>query len=364
MRAWTRPFLGVVIGALGCTSSGKQSSSSSQTSKAVAEALTSGVAFDNGKLKSGALPAATATNVMVEAASQTLSLQPNGSTLMSLVVDNPDESSDPVAATLIQFENSSSHVEVPRSKVDAGSSDGGSSSGANGKVHLDSTLTLGSDVCKGFCNTTFDVKMFMAVQLNSGKISQHGTRTFTLDCKKDGDAAKCDKDAGTKKGAAGKASTVADAGKRDASVDNSLGEMLAAAYTAFDLAVCGCGTTDQTNPYCDAAPFPKTAVECVKTQVNDNSSMACISAKVSCDVRAINALTSTCKSCGCADPNQMLGAALTGETGASCGFTLPGIDTCKLNLGDAGVKDAGAAKDAGLPGVTDAAAKDAGPCAK
>lgn len=353
MRAWTWPFLGAVIGTLGCSSSGKQSASPSQSSKAVAEALTTGVAFDHGLLKKGQLPAATATGVNVQPASEKLILQPSTGAIMALDVDNPDEATDPVKATLIQFEDNSSHVEVARGKADAGTSDAGA--GAAGKVHLEESFKLGTDVCKDFCNKTFDVKMFMAVMLNSGKISQHATRTFTLDCTQDGNAANCDKpsDAGTK-GTAGKPSPKVDAGKRDGAVDlNSPEERLGAAYAGFDKAVCGCSTLpDKASTYCGDAPVPLSVVDCIKARVQANKSMACVMGKVNCDVAAINALATTCASCSCnSNPNQMLGAALAAESGTGCKFAIPGIDTCMLSLGDAGVKDAGT-KDAG--------AKDAG----
>jgi hypothetical protein len=99
-----------------------------------------------------------------------------------------------------------------------------------------------------------------------------------------------------------------------------------------------------------------TEVACIKTQVNMNSTAACVASKVACDVAAINSLANTCKSCGCTNPNQMLGAALAAETCLGHAFTLPGIKTCMLNLGDAGMKMPADA------GSSDAGAKDAGQC--
>jgi hypothetical protein len=359
MRAWNWLFCGFAIATLSCSSSDKKSAAPPQTTKAVAEALTTSVDFDNGKVKDGELPAATAKSVMLAESSEALTLQPSESATMLLDVDNPDEAKDPVAATLIQFEDSTSHVEIPRSKADAGMRDAGSSTTASGTVHLDNKFKLGAEVCKDFCNKTFDVKMFMAVLLGSGKVSQHSTRSFTLDCTKDGDSARCDKDAGIKKGTAGKPSTTkVDAGKRDSGgIDNSVGEMLAAAYAGLNAAICSCAPTDKTNVYCDAAPFSMTEVACIKAQVNMNSSMACVSSKVTCDVAAINSLANTCKACGCTNPNQMLGAALAAETCSSHAFTIPGIKSCMLNLGDAGMK-----MPAADAGSGDGGAKDAGQC--
>jgi hypothetical protein len=189
--------------------------------------------------------------------------------------------------------------------------------------------------------------MFMAVKLNSGKISQHATLSLSLDCTNDGDAKKCDKasDAGTKK------VTAKDAGKKDGAMDNTQGAMLALAYNLFDRAVCDCNMTHAADGYCTTAPYKKEKIDCIEQAVNAVSDKGNVRSKVACDVKAITQATQACTaSCSTNCTTQKVGDALRSEgSNAGCTLTIPALDACFAGglLGDAGTKDAGAKTDAG-----------------
>jgi hypothetical protein len=323
------------LGLLACTGSGKTTNpAGSAVSKAVAEALTTGIAFEHGLLKQGAIPDPTATKVDLTPDTETLMLKPGGGELMSLEVDNPDEATDAVQALLVQFEADDRHIEVPRGTPDAGTPSG--DAGANGRVTLEGSFTVDPGVCKNLCNQTTQVKMFLAAMLHKGGVSKHQMRSFELDCRDDGDATKCPKaaDTGSKSdaGKTGAAGSAADAGTAKA------GATLQAGYLTFDRAVCGCSTAaDKTMTFCAVAPFSSAATACVQTTIDDPKNSASLPI-ASCYDRVIRALATSCKS-GCTCDVAMLNAQLASMCGA-----LPALDACGLGSGaaDGGAVDAGA----------------------
>jgi hypothetical protein len=181
--------IGIAIVALSCTSSGKQASDSGP-SQSLAEALSTGVKFDRGLFKKGPLPNpdSAAQKVKLTAEAATLGLKPGNSSIMSLDVDDPDDSTNPVQATLVQFEDSDSHVQV-RLPSNARKGDGGT--GQNGVLHIENGFTVSKDICKNLCNRHLSSRLFIAVMLENGNVSQHAERDLDLDCTKDGDAKKC-----------------------------------------------------------------------------------------------------------------------------------------------------------------------------
>jgi hypothetical protein len=351
MKALVRLGLASAILVLGCSSSGKTATPQyDNSSKAVAQALTTGLEVDNGKLKSGSLPATTADNVSVMSDSDTVTLKPSGTAIMSLSVDNPDESKDPVTAMLMQFQDTDQHFEVPRDKGDGGLDQ-------NGKVMLMSMFKVDTAICKDFCNKSFEVTLQMAVKLDSGKISQHAEQSFTLDCTKDGDKNKCGEiDAGKPSGTGGKTSTKPDAGKpADAGTINDDAEKLAQQVVMFNLAVCGCNGGMRAS-YCDPMGYSMSDVKCLTTAARKAlDATTHKNTRVTCDIMAVSNYVTMCQSSCTTCTYQGLGDALRMSTTSACRMMpeIPGLDACMLKLGDAGMP-----KDAG--GTADAGAKDSG----
>ncbi len=340
VRTWLAPLgtAAILTAGASCTSSGKQAAT--PTGKAVAEALTTGANFPDGLIKKGAIPAADADKVSLAQNDPPIKLKPGDSVIMSLDADNPDEDSDPVDATLIQFEDSDSHIEVPRASGDGGSGDAGPSDtdagSQTGVARLKTRLDLDGSTCDNLCNQEFTIRMFQAVLLKSGKVSKKLNRDFTLDCTEHGDSSKCEKsssksDAGTstKTDSGSSNGKGGSSGGGDASV-NSYGGLLSGAYTAFDLAACGCGSAADMagGAYCANAPFSSSTVTCIKDGINA-ANASDVSTAASCQTQAINQAAATCMSgCGACTAADLMSAV------ADCG-TLPEVDSC-LGAADAG----------------------------
>ncbi|MFI5309211.1 MAG: IPT/TIG domain-containing protein, partial [Polyangiales bacterium] len=198
-----------LVVATGCGTSSNAAQDKSGA-KSLGEALTTGVMFDHGVVKSGAIPkadpAAQKVHLLAEAAA--FAFAPGQSSLMPLDVDNPDQDKNAVMSTLMQFDGSSSHVEVPAkaSQTDAGVDQ-------QGVLHLELGFTVSSDICKDLCNRRLASRLLFAVALGDGAVSEHVNRDVELDCTMDGDPKKCSPTGAVKgAGATRDAATSADAG--------------------------------------------------------------------------------------------------------------------------------------------------------
>src|SRR5262245_50235577 len=102
----------VVVACAACTDSPDRERASTRENS-LAEALTSGMRFDGGKLKNGRLPKADSGKVKLALDDGPLKLAPAESELMALDVENPDEDDNAVVATLMQFEDAEQYIAVP-----------------------------------------------------------------------------------------------------------------------------------------------------------------------------------------------------------------------------------------------------------
>jgi hypothetical protein len=340
LATWLCATLALGAGIASCSDSGKKEATSSEkTSMAVAEALTSGAKFDGGLIKSGLIPKATAEDVDITQDDPPLELAPGDSALMSLNVENPEQDDDPVVATLIQFDGSDDHVEVGVGDADGGVADGGV---ADASGSIETSFQLDGDVCKSFCNKKFAVKMFQAVKLHGGGVSEKIERSFNLDCTLDGDPDLCPKDdKGDKGGDDG--DDTGDDGDDEPSKPTARSATLTSAMAAFNRASCvDCDGKSQA--YCPTAPFPKDTVDCVAKQIDDNGDDATVRGWASCvasglaGVNGTGGAALTCKqSCG----DDACSASAFATAAEACN-ALPddvqsGIDACMV------VPDAGAA---------------------
>jgi hypothetical protein len=260
--------------------SGDDGASAGEDSRAVAEALTDGIAFDRGLLRSGEIPKPSADTVRLSQDEDVLRLAPGGTALMTLAVDNPEED-DPVESALIQFEDADDHIEVP-----AGGGDAGAEEDA-----LSLSFELGDDLCDAFCNRLFTIRMIQAVKLVSGGISRHLVRTLELDCRQHGDADLCEsddeeRDAGSGSGGAGGGGSGSTTTSRE----------LTSAIAQVNLAACMCEAPGDNDPYCETAPYERADVTCLGDAV---SADAALRAAASClEMR----LATTAGGCTCSDP--------------------------------------------------------------
>jgi hypothetical protein len=148
-----------------------------------AQALSDGIAFEGGVTRTGQIPKTTDDDVTLVVDDVSLLLDPGDTSPepMSLTVDNPSQSDDPVDLTMIQFVGAEDHIEVKRPKLGKGDDPG--------KIALKFSLDKG--VCARLCDTVFEIKMKQAVQLMGGGVGHHGTTTLSLDCRKRGDHDLC-----------------------------------------------------------------------------------------------------------------------------------------------------------------------------
>jgi len=195
--------LGVVcalgVGLSGCFNAvADPDGASADEARAVAEALTRKVAFDNGNLREGSMPDANASDVRLYPLEETPSMSPGDVSLMALDVDNPDEVDDPVEATLVQFGRAArDHVEVGRGNKSAEPVSGE-------QPRLENRFTVDDDICETLCNKRHAVKLFEAARTLNGKVGRHQERTLVLDCSEHGSPDHCpngnDDDPGTEPG--------------------------------------------------------------------------------------------------------------------------------------------------------------------
>jgi hypothetical protein len=258
---------------------------SSGESRAVAEALTEGIEFENGLLRNGDIPEASADTVMLSQDDDVLQLKPGDTSLMSLGVENPD-AEDPVESVLLQFGEDDQHVEVPADAGDAGTGD-------------QITLMFGIDdaICDAFCNKIFTIEMIQAVMLSSGDVSRHLKRTFELDCSEAGDADLCEDEGDDSKpdasaGSGGRGGS--GGGGAGGSGTTTYGAELGAAIAPINRAACECAQPGSGVSNCGDAPYPATAVMCLVQAVNGD---AALNGPASCLTNQLR-MTSTCS---CAD---------------------------------------------------------------
>jgi hypothetical protein len=301
----------------------------SSGSRAVAEALTEGIQFENGLLRTGSIPEASADTVRLSQDDDVLRLAPGGSSLMSLAVENPEEG-DPVESTLIQFEDADGHVEVPADESDAGV--------GNGELML--SFQVEDDICDAFCNKIFLIRMIQAVKLRSGGVSRHLLRSFELDCRQDGDADLCE-DAdpeGGRDGGSGTGGSGTGGGGTGGSGTGSpsTSRELTSAINQVNLAACMCTTPGTTDPRCDEAPYASTELTCIGDAVTADGAL---SASASClEMR----LGSAASACTCPDTAGCYGNAIATAL-AMCTNTTA-LETA---LEDCGISTTAASSDAG-----------------
>jgi hypothetical protein len=288
---------------------------SEQSAKKVATALTSNVLFADGVVELGELPDQSNDTVSLKQEDQVLSLQPDEAQILALEVDNPDEDTDPVAATLMQFEGDDDHhIEVPGGQGDA---DAGADAGTGG---IALKFTVGSDVCSKLCDDTFTITMLQAVRLKKGGVSKHLKRTIHLDCSKKGDHSLCPKSSEPSKpsGSAGKTGSTKDAGTSSggnggsgsgpsAEATTNAGEF-SRALTNANNALCNKCMPFKKTPC--AAMLPADAVSCVKDVVEANYDSAASSAILGTINVKLADMQAACTSCDytMCDPNYFANA--------------------------------------------------------
>jgi len=265
-------LVAITVTSCGGGSSGSGSSSEGTTAKAAAEALTAGLMIANAKLKAGGIPTSTDDKVMLTQSDPPISMTPGSSTLMTLDADNPDESSDAVESTLMQFMDSSMHFEVPRG---TGKADGGAG-GSQGIAHLDADMSLDMTACDNLCNKKYPLKMLQAVVLHSGKVSKMLMRDFEMDCTKDGDSKKCggSSTSSTSKTDAGRSGTGGTSAAKDAGTSSmtsaagaQLATEIASDFAMLDQAACRCATPPSTMTYCSTAPYSMSQIKCISDAI-------------------------------------------------------------------------------------------------
>ncbi len=153
-------------------------------SSPAAEQMSESAGFVGSDQISGEMPEPTATGVTVtpvggSSGEPSVSIQPGETIDLRIEIDNPDESSDPVVATLIRFGDAGEYFEVPIMQSSASGS------------YIGNILSVASDACDGLCDTEHEVVVFEAVLLESGQVSKSSRRTIVLDCTRDGDPKAC-----------------------------------------------------------------------------------------------------------------------------------------------------------------------------
>jgi hypothetical protein len=177
----------IAAAAAACTSSDDPDEGSSGRRRSLAEALTNGIEFDNGVLRTRPLPDADegGERVRLDPGNSPLRLAPGQDSLMSFGVENPDEEGEPVDSFLMQFAGSESHIEVSRSE------DNVSERGGAGSLTVEIGLKVADDICEQLCNRRYTSQIIIAVTLDDGAVSVHVRRALELDCREDGDPDFC-----------------------------------------------------------------------------------------------------------------------------------------------------------------------------
>jgi len=169
----------------------------------LAETLMASIDFEGGTVIAGALPLTTADDVVIEPLVETVIMSPGASSIMGIEVDNPEESDDPVVATLVQFQGARDYVEVvARNKVPAtardgsgaGDSDAGAPAAATTRSRIDNEFSVASDVCDRLCDKLHAIDLAEVSMLDSGAVGARSTRTAVLDCRDAGTRDACDGD--------------------------------------------------------------------------------------------------------------------------------------------------------------------------
>jgi hypothetical protein len=177
-----------------CTGSGRTPVTVGDSPQAAGQALMRSVTLAGAKAKHGGLPAAGNQQVTL-LPQATDPIEPGGSTLLPLNVDNPDEAQNPAASVLMQFEGATDYLEVPLSASASGSAD------------LNFEILVGSDVCNDLCNRKFAIALAEALVLKDGTVGAHANQDISLDCAKQGHSTRCAGAQGGSKGAADAGST-------------------------------------------------------------------------------------------------------------------------------------------------------------
>lgn len=196
----------LALGLGGCVTDADVESDLSAT---VSTALLGNVGFEDGEVVDGEAKASTTGSVLIEPVFETVIVAPGTSNILAVEVENPDESSDPVASTQIEFQTNKGHVLVNASTKRAisqrragGAADAGTPDMADGGVPMeaegDGTLSLienafsvGQDVCDGLCNAFHSIEVHESSVLESGEVGVRSLRQLVLDCRDSGSADKC-----------------------------------------------------------------------------------------------------------------------------------------------------------------------------
>jgi len=164
----------------------------------LAEALTAAVSFEDGTVIDGPLPASTRNDIGITPLEDVVIVSPGAPTrIMALIVDNPDEGSDPVASTLIQFANSRSYVDVEattRRALDASTRDPSvtePSEPSATEVVIENGYTVDANVCATLCDKIYATTVTEASVLESGAIGARSTREIAVDCRDAGSRDNC-----------------------------------------------------------------------------------------------------------------------------------------------------------------------------
>lgn len=339
MKFGTWLGLAAIVCAAGCSSSGKKTANQGD-SKAVSEALSTGIMVEHGMKLAGVIPKPTATKVDVTQQDDApLMLAPagNGDSIMSLDADNPDEDTDPVTAMLMQFGDSNDHIEAD---VEASESDGGTADAGTTTKHYEVKFTVDDSICKNFCKGEFEGVMVQALKLKKGGITKHVNRNFKLDCRDKG-AETCEadkdkgggkKDAGEDKGGGG---TDAGGGGSGGS-EQPIGAVstYSSLLRSFSTQACMCVMSKAKPPFCedDHAGLSQHAVDCVVGKLTDNQDDAAVKSWAACAGAWLKqTATPGCKA-SCSEED--CGAAKAAAAADSCAL-LPdavktAIDGCKL----------------------------------
>lgn len=306
-RTWLALTVLVLVASCGDddTDGGDDGSRAPDTAQ-VAEALTTGVSFKSGELVKGSIPPVSAQTVMLVQSDDVLRLVPGEASLMSLEVDNPDEETDPVESTLLQFEQSDDHIEVTRDAADGGASE---------PSQIEIAFDVNEEICEGLCNLVYEITMNQAVKLSSGDVSRKLSRVFELDCTDDGDPRLCaedePEDAGTNGGNAGSSGSTG---------TTTAARELRSALLAANSSACMCaGTTGST---CDEAPFDSAAIECIESSVREDAELV---GAASCLGNRVRSVSSGC-SCDMTCIDDVVPSALAMCTGAEAITTA--LDEC------------------------------------
>jgi hypothetical protein len=149
--------------------------------RAVAEALTRSLSFDDGNLEDGDMPPTDDDTVLLLPLEETVVMEPGGASVMPFSTDNPNDSDDPVTSTLVQFGPAGKHFEIS-TEIDAL---------GTGSDAL--RFSVASNVCENLCNKRFSVDVRQRARTSSGKIGRTATRTVQLECSERGKAKFCAK---------------------------------------------------------------------------------------------------------------------------------------------------------------------------